>query len=505
MIFFFSFFTIISSRKHKKEYTKDNDAVHYMRELEFRNTIDQYDLALVLFFKKDVEECKKILPGYRLAAHKSIGKADFIAVTAKSAADLCDELGVDTFPTIFSFRNGHFVEKLNRTTAKELYEYVKSVTSAKYKYIHDSELVEETLLKKDVTLVIAVEAVDARMDKLLDEITTKFFNDIQIVIATNSEIANKFHISDFPSITILRNQDDGNVKFSGNPFKATFKSLSDFVQKNIKPRYRLMKSTTEINDRLCFVALFDTTNTNDTIFAKEVLERVSADHNEEFSIWYADALQLRRNLTSMLINNYHLPFFMFIRKDRFGYVKYIFKGKPSPAALSAFWSDQLRGRNTPTLVDSPVEKNSSFVKRSLLKYLMGTELFDALRKDKSKDYIVNFVGHPCLHCDAIDDLFNETAGWAKSNGVRDVVFARVNASCNDIPNSVWRNETFPYGWFFPAKNRSAAFPIGKRRQLYWMVQLLVDNCTTPVTAPMPPKPSKTPGPIRTSLPPGSEL
>lgn len=505
MIFFFIFFEIISSRRHKKEYTKDNDAVHYMRELEFRNTIDQYDLAIVLFFKKDVDECKKMLPGYRLAAQKAVGKADFIAIPAKSAADLCDELGVDTFPTIFSFRNGHLIEKLNQTTGKELYKFVKSVTSSKYKYAHDPESVQEILLKKDVTLVVSVASVDARMDKLLDEITTKYFNDIQIIAVTTPELAQKFHINEFPSITILRNQDDGNIQFSGNLFKATFKSLSEFVEKNIKPRYQLMKSTSQIDDHLSFIALFDTTNVNDTKFAKEVLERVSIDHHGEFSIWYADALQLRRNLSSMLISNYKLPFFMFIRSDRFGYVKYIYKGKPSPAALSAFWSDQLRGRNERTLIESPVEKNSSFIKRSLLKYLTSTELFESLRKDKTKDYIVNFVGTPCLHCDDVDDLFNETASWAKSNGVRDVVFARVNASCNDIPNSVWRNETFPYGWFFPSNNRSAAFPIGKRRQLYWMVQLLVDNCTNPVNAPMPPKPKKTPGPLRTSLPPESEL
>lgn len=503
MISFFLFLSIISSRKRSsssERFSKDNDPVHYMRELEFRNTIDQYDLALVLFFRKDVDECKRMLPGFRFAAHKSIGKADFIAVTAKSATDLCDELGVDTFPTIFSFRNGHLIEKIeNRTSSKDLYIYVKSVIAAKYKYVHDSSKVPKVLLQKNATLVVSMESIDARLDKLLDVITTKFHKNLQIVVSTTSDVSTAFKITEFPSICIVRNQDDTIISFQGNPNKVTYKTLTDFVEKNIEPRFMLIQSFQEIQNKYYFLSLFDTTNETQTKAAKEVLERVASDHPNKFPIRYADALQLRHNLTLMHINNYELPFYMFIRTDRFGYIKYIYNGKISPQALSAFCSDQLRGRNAQTIASSPVEKSRSLIKRSLIKYFTGSELFDALKMDINKDYVVNFVGYPCPHCDEVDSLFNDTAQFVKTNNVKNVVFARVNATSNDIPNSVWRNETYPYGWFFPANNRTGAFPIGKRRQLYWMVQLLVDNCTTPVRVQMPPKPTKTPFPRNNDL------
>ena len=464
-----------------------------MRELEFRNTIDQYDLGIVLFFRKDVEECKKMLPGFQFAASKSVGKADFVAVSAKSAGDLCDELGVDTYPTIFSFRYGHLIEKLpEKITSKQLYQYVKNINAAKYKYVHDVEIVKETLNKHNVTLVVSMEYVDARMEKVLAVVSAKFFKDIQIVVATTPEVSKQFLNNEdnkFPSIAIVRFQDDMCIMYPNDPTKVTYKSLSNFVENNLNPRYELMTSFYDIVNELYFVALFDTTDKDQVSFAKQILEKVSADHYGKFKIRYADSLQMRRNLTILNLQNFSIPIFMFITTDRFGYHKYVFRGKPTPLSLSAFCSDQLRGRNSETIIDTPIKKP-----HIPLKYMTGSELKQAMETQKRSDFIVNFVGFPCMHCDEVDELFNETATWVQDNDVKNVVFARVNATCNDIPNEVWRNETFPYGWFFPANNRSAAFPIGKRRQLYWMVQLLVDNCTTPITCPLPPKPSKTPIP-----------
>jgi hypothetical protein len=85
----------------RDKFNRENDPVRYMRELEFRNTIDQYDLAIVVFFKKDVDECKRMLPGFKYAASKAKGRADFIAIASKAGADLGDELGVDKFRLFF--------------------------------------------------------------------------------------------------------------------------------------------------------------------------------------------------------------------------------------------------------------------------------------------------------------------------------------------------------------------------------------------------------------------
>jgi len=70
--------------------------------------------------------------------------------------------------------------------------------------------------------------------------------------------------------------------------------------------------------------------------------------------------------------------------------------------------------------------------------------------------------------------FSETAAWAR---VRLVVLARVSASCAGVPAAVWRNGIFQHGWLFPSKNRPAALPIGKRRQLYLTARLLKANMT----------------------------
>jgi hypothetical protein len=312
---------------------------------------------------------------------------------------------------------------------------------------------------------------------------------MQTVIAPTRDVARAFSVRQFPSITLMRLQDDHNITFPGEPAKATVKSLMDFVERNIKAKYELMISFQDQGDDVFFAALFDTADRAQSALAREILDRVAQDHPDAFKIRYGDAPQLRRNLTDLNLQNWSTPLFLFAKKDNCGYHKWVYSGKLNPMAVSAFCADQLRGRNTETIVSSPIERR---VKTAGLKFLTGAQLAHGLVKNARKDYVVNFVGFPCVNCADVDRLFDETAVWATHNGIRSVVFARVNASCNDVPTTVWRNETFPYGWFFPAKNRTAAFPIGKRRQLYWMAHLLKDNMTEPFEGDLPTKPEKTP-------------
>jgi hypothetical protein len=178
-----------------------------------------------------------------------------------------------------------------------------------------------------------------------------------------------------------------------------------------------------------------------------------------------------------------------VKKDNFGYKKWVYKGEISPSAVSAFCTDRLRGRIPETIISYPLDGKK---KRKGFRFMTGLDLKASMEKNPKKDYVVNFVGFPCVHCGEVDNPFDGTAAWATHNGIKSVIFARVNSSCNDIPTTVWGNETFPYGWFFPSSNRSAAFPIGKRRQLYWMAHLLKDNMTEPFMADLPTKPAKTP-------------
>jgi len=488
-------FTVFASaRKHdmaREKFHKDNDPVHYMRELEFRNTIDQYDLAIVMFFKKDSDDCKRIMPGFRYAAHKATGKADFISVSAKTAPDLVDELGVDSFPTIFTFRNGHLIDKLPNTThPKDIWHYIKNVTAHRYAYIHEPQEAKSLCTVTNATLIVALPLIDARMDKLLSVISTKFMKKCKVVVATTPELAAAFSITKFPSITMLRIQDDTNITFPGEPLKATVKSLTDFVESTMQSRYELMPSfRLAVQDNsMFFAAIFDFGNENQKAEVHEVLEKVANEHAGAFPIRYGDEGQLRWNLSMLLLQNRTLPIYGFFKNESFSYRKWLFDGKATPLSVAAFCADQLRGRNTETIVESEISEKS----KSPLLLLSGAELKSQLEKYNDKDFVVNFVGYPCHNCESVDELFHETATWTRQKGIRHVLFARVNASCNDIPMQVWRNETYPYAWMFPGKNRSGAFPIGKRRHLYWMIQLLVDNSTHPIKVDMPPKPAKTP-------------
>ena len=478
----------------KDKYTRDNDPVHYMRELEFRNTIDQYDLAIVMFFKKDVDECKRILPGFRYAAHKARGRADFISISAKTAPDLVDELGVDTFPTFFSFRNGHLIEKLKNTSSnQELYWYVRNVTAARYRYIQSPKEVSSTLKEANTTMVVGLPLIDARMDKLLAVVTTRFYNTTQVVVAQTPEIANAFGIDKFPSFTIIRSHDDKMISFPGEPQKATVKSLSDFVENNYRSAYQLIANLSELNDEPTepfFLAVMDLYNPEEVKLTREILDKVAAENPNQFRIRYADKTVTYNDIFFNHLENYTTPFFGFFKNSTYQWHKWIYDGKLTPLAVAAFCADYQRGRGVETIVSTQIAEKSP----SPLKYFTGAELKAALDRRSEKDFVINFVGYPCPNCAEVDELFHETVTWAKQNGIRHVVFGRVNASCNDIPVTVWRNETYPYGWMFPAKNRTGAFPIGKRRQLYWMAQLLVDNSTQPIKAEMPRKPDPTPLP-----------
>ncbi|EAX97012.1 hypothetical protein TVAG_315140 [Trichomonas vaginalis G3] len=495
------FLALASSRRRPgKRYTKDNDPVRYMRELEFRNTIDQYDLALVLFYDKDNDDCKRMIEGYRYAAERSHGKADYIVLSARHATDLADELGVDTYPALFAFRYGTQIAKLpNTTQGREAYFYVCNVTASKYKYVNQVDEARSIVEKMNATIIVALPDINAKLDKILSIVSAKFMKKSHMWVTQTAELADAFN-APFPGITIIRTQDDKNISYPGDPFKITTKSLSDFIEKNIDSKYEIMNSTfnavSNDNKAMYFATIYDFSNLTMMAEVRQVLDRVSekinTDESTKIPIRYGDATALKVNLSRLNIQNFSLPIYGFFQVDQYNYKKWIFKGNPSPNAVALFAMDHLRGKIKETLIETPV---SSTRARYPLMTFSGADLKKQL-ENTEKDFIVNFYGWPCKNCQEVEDLFYETATWAKKSSISHVVFATVNASCNDIPVTIWRNETYPYAWMFPATNKTHPFPIGKRRSLYLMAQLLKDNSTQPIKAAMPPKPEWTPEPVK---------
>jgi hypothetical protein len=97
---------------------------------------------------------------------------------------------------------------------------------------------------------------------------------MQVTIATTPEVAQAFAIRTYPSITLLRQQDNNNISFQGDPTEATVKSLTDFVGKNIRPKSELIVKFLDLKEELAFVGLFDTADARQTSQARDVLERV---------------------------------------------------------------------------------------------------------------------------------------------------------------------------------------------------------------------------------------
>jgi hypothetical protein len=131
---------------------------------------------------------------------------------------------------------------------------VKNATASKYKYLHDASGARPAFLRANSTLVVAVPSVDARLDKLIAVVTTKFMQSMQTVIATTADVAHAFGARQFPSITLLRVQDDHKVTFPGEPAKAAVKSLMDFVGRNIRAKYELMLNFKDQGDDVFFTA-----------------------------------------------------------------------------------------------------------------------------------------------------------------------------------------------------------------------------------------------------------
>lgn len=469
-----------------------------MRELEFRNTIDQYDLALVLFYDKDNDDCKRMIEGYRYAAERSHGKADYLVLSARHATDLADELGVDSYPALFAFRYGTQIAKLpNTTQGRECYFFVGNVTASKYKYVNQVEEARTIVESRNATIIVSLPDINAKMDKILSIISAKFMKKAHMWVTQTPDLAAAFN-APFPGITIIRTLDDKNISYPGDPLKVTTKSLSDFIEKNIDAKYEIMNSTYNAvvgnNLAMYFAAIYDFSNLTMMSEVRAVLDKVSekinTDESNKIPIRYGDSSTLKVNLTRMNIQNLSLPIYGFFQVDQFNYKKWIFRGNPSPNAIALFATDHLRGKIKETIIETPV--SSTRARYPLMSY-SATDLKKQL-ESTDKDFVVNFRGWPCKNCDEVEDLMYETAQWAKKSSIHHVVFATINASCNDIPVTIWRNETFPYAWMFPANNKTHPFPIGKRRNLYLMAQLLKDNSTQPIKAPLPPKPEWTPEP-----------
>lgn len=466
-------------RGANQKYNRYNDPVKYLKELEFVNKIDDYDFAIVMFTKPDEPDCKNAIPRYRYAAEKLKGKAYFFAINAKNAVDLTDDLNINTFPTYVSFRYGKIVDKFTgKTDGEFLYWYVINITKLQYTYILNIEEANRYYLENNTTLFVCVDVIDTRLHKTLTYITTKFYKKLRVYIINNKELAMSFGIKDYPSINLMRNEDNINLTFPDDATKPPFNKLTKFITENIDSKYMLIKSFDDgfnSDKDAFFTAIFNMDDKKEYMLVRDVLTAVNV--TQHVQLRYGDYWKLYYDLLKVNLQNFSTPLFAFFFKQNYTYRKWIYSGKTDAPDIVEFYNRWLRTEVPESVISTPIEKPKQL---DPLRLWTGLDLITNLSDvSNDKDIIVNFIGFPCKFCDDINDLFYKCATLLHQHKINNYIFASVNASCNDLPALVWRNETYPFGWMFPAKNRSNAFPIGKRRNLYWMMRLLEDNSSIP--------------------------
>lgn len=324
-------------------------------EIQLINSI----LQLFYFLQKKTEGVKRVLSNFRYAAKKSQGKADFIAIGGKTASDLVEELEIESYPAYFSFRHGRLVRQLeNTSTAPQLYYYCKNVTNARYKYVRHENEIKSIIRSANSTLLIAMDSIDARIDRHIAVVIAKFVNKIQFVAVATKELALGFGVQKFPSFSILRIHDNKVITYPDDSKKISLKSLTDFVENNYQSKYDVMTSFYQFQTGIHFVGLLDFDNQTQLEIGREILDKIGADNPKGFLIHYADRFSVFHNLTVMNLGNYSSPLFGFFKYEEFSWRKWIFEGSLSPNAVAVFVSDFLRGKGHETIISSPVSQKS---------------------------------------------------------------------------------------------------------------------------------------------------
>ncbi|KAI8939760.1 hypothetical protein NX059_003503 [Plenodomus lindquistii] len=452
-----AFFAAIASASDVKQLNKDS----------FKSFIAENDLVLAEFFAPWCGHCKALAPEYETAA-TSLKEKDIklVKVDCTEEADLCQEYGVEGYPTLKVFRGTENVSPYGgQRKADSLISYM-----TKQALPAVSDVTKDTLEEFKTADKVVLVAYFAADDKASNETFTSVANGLRdnfLFGATSDAALAKAEGVSQPGLVLYKSFDDGKDVFT-EKFDAD--AIREFAKVAATPLIGEVGPETYsgyMAAGLPLAYIFAETQEERDDFAKQ-LKPLALKHKGAINFATIDAKNFGQHAGNLNLEVGKWPAFAIQRTDKNEKFPYSQDKKITEKDIGSFVDDFVAGKVEPSIKSEPIpETNDGPVK------VIVAHSYKDIVLDNDKDVLVEFYAPWCGHCKALAPKYEELGQLYASDKLSKLVtVAKVDATLNDVPDEI---QGFPTIKLFPAGKKDSPVDYSGSRTVEDLVQFISEN------------------------------
>ena len=408
--------------------------------------------------------CKALAPEYETAA-TTLKEKDIalVKVDCTEEADLCQEYGVEGYPTLKVFRGPDNISPYGgQRKADSLISYM---TKQGLPAVSDvtKDTIEE-FKKADKVVLVAYFAAD---DKASNETFTTVANGLRdnyLFGATNDAALAKAEGVKQPGLVLYKSFDDGKDVFA-EKFEAD--AIRDFAKVAATPLIGEVGPETYsgyMSAGIPLAYIFAETAEEREQFAKD-LKPIALKHKGVVNFATIDASAFGQHAGNLNLKAGTWPAFAIQRTDKNEKYPYDQEKKITEKDIGAFVDDFVAGKVEPSIKSEPIpESNDGPVKVIVAKNYKDVVI------ENEKDVLVEFYAPWCGHCKALAPKYEELGELYMSEELSKLVtIAKVDATANDVPDEI---QGFPTIKLFASGKKDAPIDYSGSRTVEDLIKFI---------------------------------
>lgn len=418
--------------------------------------------------------CKALAPEYETAA-TTLKEKDIalIKVDCTEEQDLCQEYGVEGYPTLKVFRGPENVSPYGgQRKADSLISYM-----TKQALPAVSEVTKDTLDEFKTADKVVLVAYFAADDKASNETFTSVANGLRdsfLFGATSDAALAKAEGVEQPGLVLYKSFDDGKDVFT-DKFDAD--AIREFTKVASTPLIGEVGPETYsgyMAAGLPLAYIFAETSEEREEFAKE-LKPLALKHKGAINFATIDAKSFGQHAGNLNLKVGTWPAFAIQKTDKNEKFPYDQDAKITEKDIGAFVDDFLAGKVDPSIKSDPIpESNDGPVTVIVAKNYKDIVI------DNDKDVLVEFYAPWCGHCKALAPKYEELGQlYATDEFSKLVTIAKVDATTNDVPDEI---QGFPTIKLFPAGKKDSPVDYSGSRTIEDLITFIQENGSHKVQA-----------------------
>ncbi|KAI0068755.1 protein disulfide isomerase [Artomyces pyxidatus] len=447
----------------------------------FKSVVNAEPLILVEFFAPWCGHCKALAPHYEEAATALKDKNIKLAkVDCVDHADLCQEHGVQGYPTLKVFRSGQPTDYTGPRKADGIISYMVKQSLPAVSEVTASNLEEFKHADKLVVVAYVASSTDAPAPQF-SATAEKHRDDYLFGLSTDKAAIEAAGVTP-PTIVVYRDFDEPQITYPYPIVSADVEEIEKWIKELSIPVFDEVNAENYMiyaqNGKPLAYLFIDPTDSKKDEHLNPVRE-IALQHKGHINFVWIDAVKFGDHAKALNLVDTKWP--AFVIQDLEKQLKFPFDQSKdaTPEAIKAWVDAFVAGDLQPQLKSQPIPESQD----EAVFTLVGKQ-FDEVVFDDSKDVFVEFYASWCGHCKRLKPTW-DTLG-ERYNDVKDrLVIAKMEAPENDLPPSVpFRIGGFPTLKFKPAGSRDFIDYDGDRslESLVAFVEEHAKNSLEPKTA-----------------------